>query len=216
MGRVNSWLSVGGWLIAILSMTSLSLAATGGASDAAVNLGPYNVTFLEGGIGLARPLAAGSNAVLAAVSWSMTGWMSAVRLQPGEVIVAAVGDSAGGPGADGWRGIYLADGELRASWGPGATLRSGTTLQPGRWYAVAATYDGTFARLYVDGKERAKERAATTAVDPRIELAPETVHDPAMPPRHFGGSLAQFTLTPFAQTSQEILSLARAQPQFAS
>jgi beta-galactosidase/beta-glucuronidase len=215
MGRVNSWLSVGGWLIAILSMTSLSLAATGGASDAAVNLGPYNVTFLEGGIGLARPLAAGSNAVLAAVSWSMTGWMSAVRLQPGEVIVAAVGDSAGGPGADGWRGIYLADGELRASWGPGATLRSGTTLQPGRWYAVAATYDGTFARLYVDGKERAKERAATTAVDPRIELAPETVHDPAMPPRHFGGSLAQFTLTPFAQTSQEILSLARAQPQFA-
>ena len=215
MGRVNSWLSVGGWLIAILSMTSLSLAATGGASDAAVNLGPYNVTFLEGGIGLARPLAAGSNAVLAAVSWSMTGWMSAVRLQPGEVIVAAVGDSAGGPGADGWRGIYLADGELRASWGPGATLRSGTTLQPGRWYAVAATYDGTFARLYVDGKERAKERAATTAVDPRIELAPEIVHDPAMPPRHFGGSLAQFTLTPFAQTSQEILSLARAQPQFA-
>jgi beta-galactosidase/beta-glucuronidase len=215
MGRVNSWLSVGGWLIAILSMTSLSLAATGGASDAAVNLGPYNVTFLEGGIGLARPLAAGSNAVLAAVSWSMTGWMSAVRLQPGEVIVAAVGDSAGGPGADGWRGIYMADGELRASWGPGATLRSGTTLQPGRWYAVAATYDGTFARLYVDGKERAKERAATTAVDPRIELAPETVHDPAMPPRHFGGSLAQFTLTPFAQTSQEILSLARAQPQFA-
>jgi beta-galactosidase/beta-glucuronidase len=215
MGRVNSWLSVGGWLIAILSMTSLSLAATGGASDAAVNLGPYNVTFLEGGIGLARPLAAGSNAVLAAVSWSMTGWMSAVRLQPGEVIVAAVGDSAGGPGADGWRGIYLADGELRASWGPGATLRSGTTLQPGRWYAVAATYDGTFARLYVDGKERAKERAATTSVDPRIELAPEIVHDPAMPPRHFGGSLAQFTLTPFAQTSQEILSLARAQPQFA-
>jgi hypothetical protein len=215
MGRVNSWLSVGGWLIAILSMTSLSLAATGGASDAAVNLGPYNVTFLEGGIGLARPLAAGSNAILAAVSWSMTGWMSAVRLQPGEVIVAAVGDSAGGPGADGWHGIYLADGELRASWGPGATLRSGTTLQPGRWYAVAATYDGTFARLYVDGKERAKERAATTAVDPRIELAPETVHDPAMPPRHFGGSLAQFTLTPFAQTSQEILSLARAQPQFA-
>ncbi|MGO9993658.1 MAG: glycosyl hydrolase 2 galactose-binding domain-containing protein [Steroidobacteraceae bacterium] len=215
MGRVNSWLSVGGWLTAILCVTSLSPAATGGTSDAAVNLGPYNVTFLEGGVGLGRPLAAGSNAVLAAVPWSMTGWMRVVRLQPGEVIVAAVGDSAGGPGAAGWRGIYLADGELRASWGPGATLRSGMTLQPGRWYAIAATYDGSFARLYVDGNERAKERAATPAVDPRIELAPETGHDPAMPPRHFGGSLAEFLLTPVAQTSQEILSLARAQPQFA-
>jgi hypothetical protein len=215
MGRINSRLTVSGCLFAVLSMTSLSSAATGGTVDADVNLGPYNMTFLEGGIGVTRPLAAGSNTIGAAVSWSMGGWLRAVRLQPGEVIVAAVGDSAGGPGTDGWRGIYLADGEVRASWGRGATLRSGTTLQPGRWYAVAATYDGTLARLYVDGKERAEGRAATTAVDPRIELAPVTVHDPGTPPRHFGGSLAQFTLTPCAQTPQQILALARAQPQFA-
>jgi hypothetical protein len=213
MGRINCWWITAG-LLAILSLGPGPRAAPGGELEVSANRGPYNLTFLEGGVGVVRPLAAGSGVVDASSPWSMTGWMRPGRVEPGEVIVAAVGDSAGGPQAEGWRGFYLSDGELRASCGRRVTLRSGATLQPGRWHAVALIYDGSLARLYVDGDERAEARVATAAVAARIELAPVTVRDPADPPRHFGGSLAQFTLAPLAQTPAQIRSLARAEPQF--
>ncbi|MGA2190340.1 MAG: LamG-like jellyroll fold domain-containing protein [Steroidobacteraceae bacterium] len=211
---VNSRRTSRRWWFAILCAPALSLAADGAAPETGPNLGPYNATFLEGGIGIDRPLAAGSELVAAAASWSITGWISTVRREPGVVIVAAVGDCAGGAGAAGWRGVYLADGELRASLGSGVTLRSATQLQPGRWYAIAATYDGAMARLYVDGEERAAARVGTRAVAPRLELAPVAPQDSAAASPHFGGSLAQFTLTPVAQTPQQIGSLAHAEPQF--
>jgi hypothetical protein len=185
-------------------------------ADPSQNLGPYNVTSLEGGVGMARPLAAGSPVSAAGAPWSMGGWMRWTRAQSGALVVGAVGAVSavgtvpGEPGADssaGWRGIFLADGELRASVAPGLTLRSSIVLQPGRWSAVALTYDGATARLFVDGILRSSGRAATPAVTPRIELAPSTA-------RHFGGSLALFTVMPFAQTATQVLSLAQAPPAF--
>jgi hypothetical protein len=180
--------------------------------ERAMNLGPYNATFLEGGIGIARPLSAESPLVAAGAPWSMTGWIRWVRRQPGEYVVAAVGNRTGA--AAGWRGIFIADGELKVSVAPRVALRSHTVMQPGRWYAIAATYDGTFARLYVDGSELAASRAATVAVDPRIELAPVMEFQSNDPAPHFGGSLALFTLTPAAQSATMIQSLARPQPNF--
>jgi hypothetical protein len=125
-----------------------------------------------------------------------------------------------------WRGLVLADGELELALAPGATLKSGMRLQPGRWYAVAATYDGTFARLYIDGGEAAALRASTVAVEPVIALGPVTASKPAVAPRadvvrrvsptalHFGGSLAQFTLSPVADSPDRIRALAEARPDF--
>ena len=43
-------------------------------ADPSLNLGPYNVTALEGGIGIIRPLAAGSILTAAGAPWSMSGW----------------------------------------------------------------------------------------------------------------------------------------------
>ncbi|MDP9014939.1 MAG: glycoside hydrolase family 2 [Pseudomonadota bacterium] len=184
--------------------------------DASLNLGPYNVTALEGGIGTVRPLAAGSEVSAAATPWSMTGWIRWTRRQSGDLTVAVVGDGATAGG--GSRGILLADGELRASIAPGVTLRSSTQLQPDRWTAVAVTYDGAVARLYVDGALRTAQHATTNAVTPRIELAPTGVPAPGSTPSsastggHFGGSLALFTFTPFAQSAAQIQSLAKAKP----
>jgi len=178
-----------------------------------MNLGPYNATFLEGGIGVARPLSAESTVIAAAAQWSMMGWLRWVRHEPGEYVVAAVGNSAGAA-AGGWRGILMADGELEVAVAPRVTLRSRTILQPGRWYAIAATYDGAVARLYIDGSERAASRAATVTVEPRLELAPVMGHAPDVPAPHFGGSLALFTLTPESKSPASIQSFARAPPDF--
>src|ERR1700675_2346959 len=173
-------------------------------ADPSLNLGPYNVTALEGGIGIVRPLAARSSVSAAAAPWSMTGWLRWTRRQSGELLVAAVG--AGAPAGDGWRGIFLSEGELRASIAPGVTLRGSTQLQPGRWTAVAVTYDGEVARLYVDGMLESSQHASTKTVNPRIELAPTDIPAPTSTPAstsaggHFGGSLALFTFTPFAKS----------------
>src|SRR5882762_815468 len=161
IGRhTNSRAAMGLCLVAVLAQ----------AADPSLNLGPYNVTALEGGVGIIRPLAARSLVSAAAAPWSMTGWVRWTRRQSGELAVAAVG--AGAPAGDGWRGLLLADGELRASIAPGVTLHGSTDLQPGRWTAVAVTYDGAVARLYVDGTLESAQRAATKTVSPRIELAP--------------------------------------------
>ena len=68
-------------------------------ADPSANLGPYDVTVLEGGIGMVRPLAARSSVAAAAAPWSMTGWIRWTLRQSGELVVAAVG--AGAPAGDG-------------------------------------------------------------------------------------------------------------------
>ena len=55
------------------------------------NFGPYNVSFLEGGVGLARPLSEEAAAARAGAPWTISGWLRSARRQSGAVIVAAVG-----------------------------------------------------------------------------------------------------------------------------
>jgi glycosyl hydrolase family 2/Ig-like domain-containing protein/concanavalin A-like lectin/glucanase superfamily protein len=173
------------------------------------NRGPYNNTFLEGGVGVARPLREGPE-FAAGSAWSFSGWVSPVRRQQGSVVIAALGGVSHEPA---WRGLLLADGVLGATIAPGVTLRASAPLQAGNWYAVAATYDGNRARLYVDGVEVASAQAATRAVEPTLELAPAVPLAPGVY-RHFGGSLALFSLAPVELTAQDVATLAHARPDF--
>jgi len=96
--------------------------------------------------------------------------------------------------------------------GPTAMARGSLALEPDRWYAVAAVFDGMTAHLYLDGREIASQTASTRRVRPRLELAPAAAAIGGRP--HFGGSLAQWTLIPAALDSQAVESLARARPNF--
>src|ERR1700722_20427779 len=109
-------------LLAVAAWPALSLSASPASTDGVpaptANLGPYNVTFLEGGVGLGRPLSATGPAA-AGAPWSITGWLRTAHRQSGEVIVAAIGDVARGDAAaggdataGGWRGLVLTDAAL--------------------------------------------------------------------------------------------------------
>jgi hypothetical protein len=172
------------------------------------NFGPYNVEFLEGGIGLSRPLSADAGPLGAGIPWSISGWARMAHRQSGEVILAAIGDPVHGE----WRGLALADGALSFIVSPSVAVRAATSLDEGRWYAVAAVFDGAAAHLYLDGREIAARTAATLRVPPRIELAPAAATLGARP--HFGGSLAQWTLRPTALSATAVESLARSRPDF--
>jgi Exo-beta-D-glucosaminidase Ig-fold domain/Concanavalin A-like lectin/glucanases superfamily/Glycosyl hydrolases family 2, sugar binding domain/Glycosyl hydrolases family 2 len=197
------WASVAAW--AALSWSAPALTPTALAPTA--NFGPYNVTFLEGGVGLARPLSEEAAPIASGAPWSITGWLRSTRRQSGEVIVAAIGDVAGGE----WRGLMLVDGALSFVAGPAATVRSAAVPEADRWHAVAAVFDGGAAHLYLDGRELGAQPGSTVRVPPSLELAPAAGTD-ARP--HFGGSLAQWTLVPAALDAAAVQSLARTRPDF--
>ncbi|HEX3866153.1 MAG TPA: LamG-like jellyroll fold domain-containing protein, partial [Gemmatimonadaceae bacterium] len=194
------------WIAVALGPTP-SLAAPAALAPTA-NFGPYNVEFLEGGIGLSRALSADATPLGAGAPWSMSGWARIGRCQSGDVILAGIGDTAHGE----WRGIVLADGALSLIVGPSTTVHATTVLDEDRWYAIAAVFDGAVAHLYLDGREIAAHTAATLRVPGRIELAPAAAALGGRP--HFGGSLAQWTLQPTALSAAAVESLARARPDF--
>jgi hypothetical protein len=175
------------------------------------NFGPYNVTSLEGGIGIQRPLASDVGLAASGAPWSMTTWILSNRRQSGTVIVAAVGNTED-PSA-GWRGIVLQDGQLSLHLAPGISLPGGVGLPPGEWHHIAATYDGATARLYLDGRECCTLGAGTLPVAARIGIAPIAADAVAGAP-HFGGSLAGLTLEPYALDAHAVHSLADARPDF--
>jgi hypothetical protein len=203
--RIWIWLTV--WACAAFGPGGIDPSR---AAPPGLNLGPYNVTALEGGIGLERPLAPELALLAAGASWSISGWVRPERRQAGPVIIAAIGE----PGAAAWRGLELIDGDVALVLSPSFTLRCAVPLRPQRWSAVAATFDGATARLYVDGRECAAAAASTLRVAPRIALAPASAPYLRNPPAHFGGSLAAFSVTPSAAAPPAVQATAAAAPDF--
>jgi beta-galactosidase/beta-glucuronidase len=193
---------------ALVGAAPLDAAPVVLAISASANFGPYNAAFLEGGVGLTRPLADDAAPLREGAPWSMTGWLRIECIQPGEAIVAALGDAQGGT----WRGVELMDGTPSFVVGPRSVLRGGGALEPGRWYSIAAVFDGTTARLYLDGRELDAQAASTARVRPSIALAPVS-RAPKLRP-HFGGSLAEWSITAAALGAQEVRTLAQSRPDF--
>src|SRR5882724_6864482 len=144
-------------------LMGLGSAAASGAPhpNPADNLGPYNLTFLEGGVGLTRPLAADSPVLAANGAWSISGWLRPALAQPGDVIIAAVG----GTSAASCRCLALHDGKLQLRV---AGSQVTAELHGATWQAIAATYDGRSIQLYVDGQSAGSRSAPqpTPAANP--------------------------------------------------
>jgi len=168
--------------------------------------GPYNVTILEGGEGLTRKLEPGTASLEANGSWSMTGWVNLKRQQPGVVLLLSVGSSQ----QDG-RALMLSNGEFQL-WAGGRLLRSGINIESGAWTALAATYDGSRARVFVDGREVASEEMTVGATAAQIQVAPAISGMSGV--EHFGGQLAGLKLHQGALTAKQVQALATPRPDF--
>ncbi len=188
------------WVLAALCGPIAGAAAA--TPDATENFGPYNATFLAGGVGLSEPLSPHSTVLGAGAAWSLTGWVRPALPQSGSVTLAGVGDPDGACNC-----LLLRDGHLELRIGAGR-LQTDRSLQPAAWHAVAATYDGTTARLYLDGAQIGARPIATQALGPELWLAP------VAPTGHFGGSVAGLQLHADALTAGAIARLAADRPSF--
>jgi hypothetical protein len=199
-------------LITLCWATPICPALSAGATSTLApdaNLGPYNVSFLEGGIGLRRPLSIEAALLGPQAPWSLSGWLLLAHPQSGESIITAIGNVSGAL----WRGISLSNGTLSLVVGNMA-VHSTRVLEAGKWYAVAAVFDGSVAHLYLDGEELNALRASSLAVSANLHLAPaeELAHDRARV--HFAGRLAQWTLEGQALGAGTVQSRARERPEF--
>ena len=181
------------------------------ASAAAKNVGPYNVSFLAGGIGLSKPLAADSSLLAENAAWSLSGWLRPALSQSGTVIVAAVGEVGQRSRNARCRCLLLEDGMLVLELGGATQLRSTHSIATGRWHAIAATYDGVTARLYLDGREIGARPAKSTRASPILHLAP-LARGPGE--NHFGGDMADVRLSDSVLTVDDIGRLHAQPPGF--
>ncbi|MBM6575301.1 hypothetical protein KCP91_02880 [Microvirga sp. SRT01] len=179
-----------------------ALAAGSGLAAVPTNGGPYNASFLAGGIGIARPLQGAERLVAAGAPYSIATWVRADAVQTGTVTLIAIGSG------DGARMLTIAGGRIVARDGA-ASLR-GPALAAGRWTHVAAVSDGTTLSLYVDGRRVGGTRASSTAVSPTLAVAPA---EPGA--THFGGTLVGATVHDTALLPTEVAATVRARPDFA-
>ena len=166
------------------TLLGLLLAATSVApANAGIpeNGGPYNASFLPGGVGIERALRGAEPMVRAGATYTLSAWVRSDALQKGRITLIALG---GGDGPR--RALALNDGRLELIDGE-RRISDGTRLAADRWTHVAAVFDGTSARLYVDGRPRGRPLALRSAqVAPQIGIAP-VVRGEA----HFGGAPVQ-------------------------
>ncbi len=173
------------------------------------NLGPYNATFLAGGVGLRQELPNNPGLLGANASWSMSGWVRVDHWPASAAIIAALGDQT----ASQCLCVLLDHGQIALRISPGLALHGTIPVELHTWHAFAAIYDGRTARLYLDGLEVGSSSAAIPSAAPVLRLAPEDIGDPTGS-RHFGGSLAQFLLTLRAMSATEVADLNRQRPDF--
>lgn len=183
--------------LAPLLLAASALAASPLLAEVPDNGGPYNVRILEGGIGIEHELPAAATA-----TFTLSAWVQPDRIQPGEVTLIQQGRADCAP----CRAIVLVDGRPALRLGE-ALLSSAAPLAAGRWSHLAASFDGTRARLYIDGKLAAEQAATIPAADPRIAIAPPLPGKP-----HFAGALAGAQLD---DAPRDPAALFAARPDFA-
>jgi len=196
-----------------ITMLLLSAAVNGAMAleqgpYSTTNFGPYDARFLSGGIGIEQPLPQAISE--AGAPWSFSGWIQVGHAGPGRVIIAALGDVALAPTP--CRCLVLDQGRLALEVAGKTELHAAGPIDAA-WHAIAATYDGHVARLYLDGVEVDSKEASTGKVTPVLHLAPETTAD-LTGEHHFGGSLANFQLHAQALDAQTIGKLKSARPDF--
>ena len=165
------------------------------------NGGPYNATFLAGGIGIERDLDSADSLTRAGAAYTISAWVRPSLAQR-EVTLSSIGDPNGA-----CRCLGLRNGRLVFSDGRATVIGAAVPLNG--WTHVAAVFDGSQVSLYVNGKETGRSVIPSRAVAPRIGIAPMVDGQ-----EHFGGTLVGATVQDRAFSPAEVAALYGNRPQF--
>ena len=169
--------------------------------------GPYNGWFLQGGVGLTKPLHDYEPLAAAQRSWSMS-----LRLKTEERGATTLLAGVGRPQEAFPRYLALIDGRP-AFWsggsGSGHVLEGDAVLSTGVWHSLAVSVDQQgITWLYADGVPVASGTVALGAAGDVLEMAPASSPWPAGHAlSHFGGHLAQVSLLSGELSAAQLESL---------
>lgn len=191
----------------VSTVGTLTGGALAGAPQTPV-YGPYNGTFINGGLGLTKVTGAADDALLAAGhAWTLSAWVRLDDAVTTHVLIGGIGD----PTRPYARHLAVSGGHLALWQGTGALLESGTALAPGGWHLAAASSDGRTVRLFLDGREVASGTAASGGTaDPVAEIAP--AKQPWPDAVHFSGKIAELGLLDHAVDAATLKAQAQTPP----
>ena len=170
--------------------------------------GPYNAVILQGGDGLRKNMIARDTVLRADSPWTLYVWIQSDAPITAPVLVAGYGDVAG----EYSRFLGLDSGKLMLWAGADNSFSAPATITPGEWQFVAATFDGSAFRLYVDGAQVGLGSLTLGRVAATLQMAPRIIPWPNG--QYFGGKIAGFTIVREALTAEKIKQLASNPPLF--
>jgi hypothetical protein len=182
--------------------------------------GPFDTKLVSGGAGVAKPLRLDAPLLRGAAPFTLTGWIKGQGSSAGPVVLASIGE----PSQPEARQLGIVDGRLFLASGSSIVLTASEKLPPGP-VAVAATFDGRMAKLYVNGRLAASgpaifptvpppppppENAYQRQTPPELNIAP--LVDGAGPNQHFAGTITGLSLYDDALTPADLRALAAHAP----
>ena len=151
----------------LLAYTISTLALCGATAVSAQTYGPFNVVTPAGGDSVRTAIGGDGAAAIDAQSWTMSSWLEPRSIPDGTTLVAGFGDAKTGA-----RRYFALDRGRPSLVTDAGVLTATTRITAGTWHHVAATFDGTQARLFVDGRQVAQRRLTVAPVAPVATIAP--------------------------------------------
>ena len=149
-------------------------------------LGPYNVSILQGGVGMTRRLPEGEAVFRPGVAWTLSGWMRA----DAQMSCASPVITLSPPDGQGRLTLELRAGRLAVNATDARLEAAGAPATAGQWRAFAVAYEGGSLALFLDGKAQGRARTAAANLGNVLSLAPTDI----APACHFSGALADVRL----------------------
>jgi len=172
--------------------------------------GPYSGHFLSGGRALIKPLPEKDPILAPSAVWTLSAWVEFSQPASPSMLIAGAGD----PREEDYRFFALVDEKPALRLGQNDRIESPEALPGKGWHLLAATFDGSTARLYVDGREAGHGSVHAGPIKPELALAPVDSSCGHASCQHFGGRIAQFSLERDLLSAEEIASLAKDEPDF--
>jgi beta-galactosidase/beta-glucuronidase len=184
--------------IFLIASSAPAIASTG--PDIA---GPYNASFLSGGIGIDRNFANADTLVVAGAAYTLSAWVRPDARQSGQVVLISVGDPGGA-----CRCLALRDGRPALIDGD-RIVAARRPVAAARWTHIAAVSNGLETILYVDGREAARGKGPSSTVTKHMGIAP-VVEGQA----HFGGALVEARVSNAPQSAEAVRMTVKSPPKF--